>query len=71
MQALIWIGAAVTLIGLAGVVWSMLAVMKARKADLSDDDLKARLQKIVPINLGAFFLSMLGLICVVVGVILA
>ncbi|MFQ6551846.1 hypothetical protein AAD018_005795 [Aestuariibius insulae] len=71
MQALVWIGALITLIGFAGIVWSLLKVMKARREELSDDELRQRMQKIVPVNLGAFFLSMLGLICVVVGVILS
>ncbi len=71
MEALVWIGALVTLIGFAGIVWSLLQVMKARREGLPDEELRLRMQKIVPVNLGAFFLSMLGLICVVVGVILS
>jgi hypothetical protein len=68
MQALIWIGAAVTLAGLGGLVWCILSVISARRAGLSDDALRARLQRIVVWNLGALFLSVIGLMLVVLGI---
>lgn len=70
LAALIPIGAVMTLIGLALLIWCILRVAKARKANLSDDDLRARLQETVPFNLGALFLSALGLMMVVVGILL-
>ena len=70
MESLIWIGAVVTLIGLAGLVVSILRVARARRAGLSDDDLRAALQKVVPLNMGALFLSVIGLMCVVIGIML-
>ena len=70
MESLIWIGAAVTLVGLAGLVVSILRVARARRAGLSDDDLRAALQKVVPLNMGALFLSVIGLMCVVMGIML-
>ncbi|NBD29407.1 MAG: hypothetical protein GVY31_05140 [Alphaproteobacteria bacterium] len=71
MEALVWIGAALSLVGLAGIIASIVKVNRARKAGLSDEELRARIQKALPLNLGAFMLSALGLGCVVVGVILA
>lgn len=68
MEFLIWLGAAVTLVGLALLIWCIVRVMKARKAGLSDDDLRAALQKVVPVNTGALFLSMIGLMLVVLGI---
>jgi uncharacterized membrane protein len=68
MEMLIWIGAAVTLAGLALLVWCILRVWKARKAGLDDTALRAELQKVVPLNTGALFLSMLGLMLVVLGI---
>lgn len=68
MEVLIWLGAAVTLAGLALLIWCILRVMKARKAGLSDDNLRKTLQKIVPVNTGALFLSMIGLMLVVLGI---
>ncbi len=68
MEILIWLGAAVTLGGLALLIWCILRVMKARKAGLSDEALRAELQKVVPMNTGALFLSMFGLMMVVLGI---
>lgn len=70
MELLIWIGAAVTLAGFAGIVWSILAVTRARRQGLDDAALRARLNQILPLNVGALFLSFLGLMLVVVGIIL-
>lgn len=71
MEVLIWLGAAVTLAGLALLVWCILRVIRARRAGLSDDDLRATLQKILPVNTGALFLSMIGLMLVVLGIVLS
>lgn len=71
MEMLIWLGAAVTLAGLALLVWCILRVMKARRAGLSDADLRAALQKILPVNTGALFLSIIGLMLVVLGIVLS
>lgn len=70
MQILIWIGAVVTLIGLAVILWSILEIVKAKRAGLDDETLRGRLQRAVTVNLGAFFLSVLGLIMVVAGIML-
>ncbi|KPP87912.1 MAG: hypothetical protein HLUCCA08_15855 [Rhodobacteraceae bacterium HLUCCA08] len=70
METLIWIGAVLSALGLAGIVLSALRVGRARKANLSDEELKAAVQTAMPLNLGAFFVSMIGLGCVLVGVIL-
>ncbi|PYE81410.1 hypothetical protein [Pseudoroseicyclus aestuarii] len=70
MQALIWIGAAVTLVGLCTIIWSGLKVMRLRRADLPDDEFRARLLRVLPINIGALFTSFMGLMLVVVGVVL-
>jgi hypothetical protein len=45
--------------------------MKARRAGLDDDAFRARLQRAIPVNVGAFLLSMLGLMLVVMGVLLS
>ncbi|MDD9727387.1 hypothetical protein PVV74_18160 [Roseovarius sp. SK2] len=71
MEMLIWLGAAVTLAGLALLVWCILRVIRARRAGLSDDDLRATLQKILPVNTGALFLSVIGLMLVVLGIVLS
>ncbi len=70
MEALVWLGAFVSLLGLAGLVWCIVTVWKARKAGLDDEALRAKLQQVVPMNTGALFLSMTGLMLVVVGILL-
>mgnify|MGYP001469516397 FL=1 len=70
MEALIWIGAAITLAGLAGLVWCIATVAKAKRAGLSDDALRQRLQKVVALNLGALGLSTIGLMMVIIGIFL-
>ncbi len=70
MDILIWIGAAISLAGVAGLVWCIVLVARAKRANLSEDALRARLQKVLPLNLGALLLSAIGLICVVLGILL-
>ena len=70
MDILIWIGAAVTLLGFVGVVWSIVLVARARRAGLDDAGMRQRLQTALPVNVGALLLSMLGLMLVVVGIVL-
>jgi hypothetical protein len=54
MGLLIMFGAALTIAGFAGIVWSIYAVQRARRAGLDD----------------AALLSVLGLMLVVVGILL-
>ena len=70
MDMLIWIGAGVTLVGLAGLVYSMVAVARARREGLDDEAMRDRLRRVIPINMGSLFLSFIGLMMVVVGIIL-
>lgn len=70
MAGLIWAGTAVTLLGLAGLIGCILMVARARKAGLDDAALKARLQRVVAWNMGALFVSVIGLMMVVVGIFL-
>ena len=70
MDLLVWIGAAISALGLVGIIYRIVAVDKARKAGLADDELRARISRILPINLGSLFLSVIGLMMVVVGVLL-
>jgi len=70
MEALIWIGAAVTMAGLAGLIWCIVSVAKAKRAGLADDALRRRLQNVVALNLGALGLSTIGLMMVILGIFL-
>lgn len=68
MENLVWVGAAVSLLGLVGLVASILRVSKARKSGLSDEELRAAVQKVLPLNLGSLGLSVIGLMIVIVGI---
>jgi hypothetical protein len=70
MDILIAAGAVVTLLGLAGLVWCIARVARARRAGLDDAGLRAVMQKIVALNMAALFVSVIGLMMVVIGVLL-
>jgi hypothetical protein len=70
-QVMIWAGAGLTLVGLAALIWCILRAIRIRRAQLPEDELRAALMRLLPVNLGAMFLSMIGLMLVVIGVILA
>lgn len=68
MQWLIIIGAIMSLIGLAGLIASALKVIKAKRDNLEDAELRARVQKAMTLNMAALAMSVLGLMCVIMGV---
>lgn len=70
MEALIWVGAAVTLAGVGLLGGCIAAVARARRAGLPDRELRARLQRVVLWNLVALIVSAVGLMMVVVGILL-
>ena len=70
MDFLIILGTVVTLIGLGVLVWCILMVASARRNIKDDVQMRERLQKMAAINMLALFLSFIGLMIVVVGVIL-
>jgi len=70
MELLIWTGALVSLIGLAGLLRCIQLAIRARRAGLGEAAMRARLQRLVALNMGALMLSALGLMTVVVGILL-
>lgn len=71
MGILVVIGAAVSILGLIGIVGCGVAVYRARRAGLDDAAMRARLQTVVAWNLGSLAVSALGLMMVVVGIFLS
>ncbi|MGR3571220.1 hypothetical protein [Brevirhabdus sp.] len=71
MEILVWLGTLVSLAGLAGLIACIVMAVRARKAGLPDAALRARLQRIVAWNMAALFLSAIGLMMVIVGILLA
>jgi len=70
-DVVIWSGACLSLLGLVGLVWCIVRVSKAKRANLSDAQMRDVLKSALPLNLGALFLSVIGLMMVIVGIFLA
>ncbi|WP_417247901.1 hypothetical protein [Celeribacter sp.] len=70
MEWLIWVGAGLTLIGVALLAYCIVAALKVRKLGGTDEEMRARLQKILPLNMLALMLSAMGLGAVSVGIFL-
>jgi len=70
MANLIWIGAVVSLLGVLGLVWCIIYVLRLRRAGLNEEMMRARMQRAVIINFAALAVSTLGLMMVVVGIFL-
>lgn len=71
MEWLIWLGAAVSVVGLGGLVACIVIAIKAKRSDQAEAEVRARLQRAVVLNMGALFLSVIGLMMVVIGVVLS
>jgi hypothetical protein len=69
-DGLIWGGATISVLGLLGLMWCVAVVWQARRAKLADAEMRAVLQRVLPRNLGALFLSVIGLMLVIVGIFL-
>lgn len=70
MELLVWIGAVISLIGLVGLMACVVIVARAKRAGLEDAEMRAKLARVIPLNLGALLLSVLGLMLVIVGIFL-
>ena len=70
IDIVIWSGAALSLLGLVGLIWCIIRVGRAKRANLDDEEMRAVLQSALPMNLGALFLSVIGLMMVIAGIFL-
>lgn len=68
MEWLVWVGTAISLVGLAGLILSIIRVARLKKQGLPDEELRGAVQKVMPLNLGSLFLSVIGLMVVMVGI---
>lgn len=71
MQFLIWGGAAVTVIGVIGLLFVALKAASAKRSAGSEDELRASIARILPWNLAALFLGTIGLMMVMAGIALS
>ena len=68
MSGIVLTGAALSLLGIIGLMLCIARVVKAKKRSLSDEHLRSELASLLPINLGSLFLSALGLMTVAIGI---
>ncbi len=71
MEWIIWLGAALTVIGVLMLVYCIVIAVNTRKSALPEEEMKAKLQKVVTLNLGALAISAIGLMAVIFGIVLA
>lgn len=71
MHYVIWSGAALTVLGILGILYCVWLVLGIKRAKLPDAEARTAMQRVVAVNMAALFVSFLGLMVVLVGVILA
>ncbi len=71
MDILIFFGALVTLFGLIGLIWCIVRVAKARRSGVDEQTLRDIMQHTIAFNMGALFVSVIGLMMVVLGILLS
>ncbi|WP_323010002.1 hypothetical protein [Paracoccus sp. (in: a-proteobacteria)] len=69
-DGLIWGGAALTALGLAGLVWCIVTAARAKARITDDAQMRETMRKVVAVNMAALAASMLGLMLVVLGIML-
>ena len=70
MLILIWGGALLSVFGLIGLLFSMYKVAKAKKNSTSYQELRESIKAAMPLNLASLFVSVLGLMSVIIGVLM-
>ena len=68
MSGIVLTGAALSLLGIIGLMLCIAKVVKAKKRSLSDEEMRAELAAVMHINLGSLFLSAVGLMTVAIGI---
>lgn len=68
MHILIIVGAVLSLLGVAGLGYCVFLAMRAKREAQNPDEMRAKLQRVVAMNMGALGVSALGLMLVVAGI---
>ncbi|HUS54057.1 MAG TPA: hypothetical protein VMY41_08640 [Thermohalobaculum sp.] len=71
MTLVFYAGVAITLVGLAGILWFIQRARRLRQTDADDTAVQAELRWLVLLNMAAVGLAFLGLAIAVVGLILS
>jgi hypothetical protein len=70
MTLVFYAGVAITLVGLAGIVWLIIRARRLRQTETDDTSVQAELRALVLLNMAAVGLAFMGLAITVVGLIL-
>jgi hypothetical protein len=70
MTLVFYAGVAITLVGLAGIVWLIIRARRLRQTESDDTTVQAELRALVFLNMAAVGLAFMGLAITVVGLIL-
>ena len=68
MSGIVLTGVALSLLGVIGLMLCIAKIVKAKRRSLSDEDMRAELASLMPVNLGSLFLSAVGLMTVAIGI---
>ena len=71
MTFVFYIGVAITLVGLVGILWFIHRARRMKRSTLDDKAIHAEFRTLVFLNVAAFGLAFFGLAVAVVGLILA
>ncbi|KGJ04981.1 hypothetical protein IT41_08115 [Paracoccus halophilus] len=69
-DGLVWGGAALTLAGLAALVWCIATAARAKARKLEDTAMRAIMRRVVAVNMAALAASVFGLMFVILGIVL-
>ena len=70
LALLIPFGIVLTVLGLGGLGWCIFAAARARSAGLDDEEMRARLSKLLAVNLGSLAVAAIGLMSLIMGLFL-
>ena len=71
MALVFYVGVAITIVGLVGILWFIHRARRLRRAKADDRAIHAEFRTLVLLNVAAFGLAFFGLAVTVVGLILA
>jgi len=71
MEILVYIGTALAVAGLVGLIVCIIRARRLKNSEAPAEEIQAAFQRLAALNMGAFFLSILGLMAIVMGLFLS
>lgn len=70
MGALVWIGAAMAVVGLAGLAWCIRRAMVMKKSPLPPEEAQGVFHKLIAVNMASVAFAFLGVGLLIAGLLL-